>query len=131
MTRISLQRAIFGTIAIAILVGVIPAGLALDRRLGSELMTRARSDLEMAAEMIPAQGMPRSIDALGRLTRSDVTVLAGPSHAVATTTLDSATALAVRRALGDVMPDARARAIDVDGRMLLAVTATLAGDSTV
>ena len=54
--RISLQRALLGTVAIAILVGVVPAGVALDRRLESELVTRARSDLEMAAGMIPGQG---------------------------------------------------------------------------
>ena len=129
--RISLQRALLGTVAIAILVGVIPAGVALDRRLGSELMTRARSDLEMAAGMIPGRGMPRSIDVLGRLTRSDVTVLAGPNHTLAMTTLDTAMASAVRRALGDVMPGAHARSIDVNGQMLLAVTAALGGDSTV
>jgi signal transduction histidine kinase len=129
--RISLQRALFGTVAVAILVGIVPAGIALDRRVGSELVTRSRSDLEMAASMIPARGMPRSIDVLGRLTRSDVTVLTGTGHALALTTLDSAMALGVRAALGDVMPDAHARAIDVNGHMLFAVTASLGGDSTV
>jgi signal transduction histidine kinase len=129
--RISLQRALFGTLAVAILVGIVPAGIALDRRVGSELVTRSRSDLEMAAGMIPARGMPRSIDVLGRLTRSDVTVLTGREHALALTTLDSAMALRVRQALGDVMPDAHARAIDVNGHMLFAVTASLGGDSTV
>ena len=70
---------------LAILVGIVPAGIALDRRVGSELVTRSRSDLEMAASMIPSRGMPRSIDVLGRLTRSDVTVLTGPQHALALT----------------------------------------------
>jgi signal transduction histidine kinase len=116
---------------VAILVGIVPAGIALDRRVGSELVTRSRSDLEMAAGMIPARGMPRSIDVLGRLTRSDVTVLTGPGHTLSLTTLDTAMALAVRKALGDVMPDAHARAIDVNGHMLFAVTASLGGDSTV
>ncbi|MGH9886288.1 MAG: hypothetical protein ACREBE_12210, partial [bacterium] len=129
--RISLQRALLGTVAVAILVGVVPAGVALDRRLGSELMTRARSDLEMAAGMIPGQGMPRSIDALGRLTRSDVTVLVGQDRALAKTTLDIAVAAGVRQALGGALPNAHAVAIDVGGRMLLAVTASLGGDITV
>jgi signal transduction histidine kinase len=129
--RISLQRALLGTVAIAILVGVVPAGIALDRRLGSELMTRARSDLEMAAGMIPARGMPRTIDALGRLTRSDVTVLLGPSRALVATTLDSATASDVRHAIGEPLPDTRAKDIDVAGHMFLAVSAALGGDTTV
>jgi two-component system, NtrC family, sensor kinase len=129
--RISLQRALLGTVAVAILVGVVPAGIALDRRLGSELMTRAQSDLEMAAGMIPARGIPRTIDALGRLTRSDVTVLVGPSHALVATTLDSMTATGVRRAIGEPLPDARAKAIDVAGHMFLAVSAPLGGDTTV
>lgn len=129
--RISLQRALLGTVAIAILVGVVPAGIALDRRLGSELMTRAQSDLEMAAGMIPAQGMPRTIDALGRLTRSDVTVLLGPDRALVATTLDSATAAGVRQAIGEPLPDKSARAIDVAGHMFLVVSAPLGGDTTV
>jgi len=129
--RISLQRALLGTVAIAILVGIVPAGVALDRRLGSELVTRARSDLEMAAGMIPGQGMPRSIDALGRLTRSDVTIIVGPDHALVATTLDSALAAGVRRTLGHAPPNGHAQAIDINGRMLLAVTASLGGDSVV
>ena len=107
--RISLQRALLGTVAIAILVGVVPAGVALDRRLESELVTRARSDLEMAAGMIPGRGMPRSIDALGRLTRSDVTVLVGPDRALVATTLDTAMAAGVRRALGETRCRIRTR----------------------
>jgi signal transduction histidine kinase len=129
--RISLQRALLGTVAVAILVGVIPAGIALDRRLGSELMTRAQSDLEMAAGMIPARGMPRTIDALGRLTRSDVTVLLGSDRALVATTLDSATASGLRAAIGEPLPDTHARAIDVAGHMFLAVSAALGGDTTV
>ena len=126
--RISLQRALLATVAIAILVGVVPAGIALDRRLGSELMTQARSDLEMAASMIPSQAM-RNLDALGRLTRSDVTVLVRQN--VALTTLDTALAAEVHRALGNALPDGRAHAIDVGGRMFLAVSAPLGTDSTV
>jgi signal transduction histidine kinase len=129
--RISLQRALLGTVAVAILVGVVPAGFALDRRLGSELMTRARSDLEMAADMVAGRPMSRSIDALGRLTRSDVTVLTGSDRVVALTTLDTAAAAGVRQAVATVAVDGRAREIDVGGRMLLAVTATLGSDSIV
>ena len=129
--RISLQRALLGTVAIAILVGIVPAGVALDRRLGSELMTRARSDLEMAAGMIPGRGMPRSIDVLGRLTRSDVTILVGSDRSLVATTLDTSVAAGVRHALSNSSPSGQAQAIDINGRMLLAVTASLGNDSTV
>jgi signal transduction histidine kinase len=128
--RISLQRVLLATVAFAILVGVVPAGIALDRRLGSELMTQARSDLEMAASMIPSQAM-RNLDVLGRLTRSDVTFLVGADKRVALTTLDTALAINVRNALGVSLPDAHARSIDVGGRMYLAVSAPLGVDSIV
>jgi signal transduction histidine kinase len=126
----SLQRVLLATVAIAILVGVVPAGIVLDRRLSSALMTQARSDLEMAASMIPSQAM-RNLDALGRLTRSDVTVLVAPEWRVALTTLDSTLAEDVRRALGSSLLSGRAHGIDVGGRMFLAVTASLGPDSAV
>ena len=46
--RITLQRALLGTIAIALLVGLVPAAIALDDRLTEELIASARRDLEMA-----------------------------------------------------------------------------------
>src|SRR5690242_15947785 len=52
LVRLSLHRAILGTVVATILVSVVPAGIALDRRLVAELVTRERSDLEMAAAMV-------------------------------------------------------------------------------
>ena len=46
--RLTLQRALLGTIAIALLVGMVPAAIALDRRVTAALIANARSDLEMA-----------------------------------------------------------------------------------
>lgn len=46
--RITLQRALLGTIAVALLVGLVPAAIALDERLTAALIASARSDLEMA-----------------------------------------------------------------------------------
>jgi signal transduction histidine kinase len=46
--RLTLQRALLGTIALALLVGIVPAGFALDRTLVSALLAKARTDLEMA-----------------------------------------------------------------------------------
>lgn len=50
--RFTLQRALLGTIAVALLAGMIPAAIALDRRVVSALIANARSDLEMAPEVL-------------------------------------------------------------------------------
>ena len=46
--RLTLQRALLGAIAVALLVGLVPAALALDRRVVAALIANARGDLEMA-----------------------------------------------------------------------------------
>jgi signal transduction histidine kinase len=46
--RLTLQRALLGTIAVALLVGLVPAAIALDGRLTAALLANARTDLEMA-----------------------------------------------------------------------------------
>ena len=46
--RLTLQRALLGAIAVALLLGLVPAALALDRRLVAALIANARADLEMA-----------------------------------------------------------------------------------
>jgi signal transduction histidine kinase len=46
--RITLQRALSGTIAVAVLVGLVPAAIALDERLTAALIESAHKDLEMA-----------------------------------------------------------------------------------
>jgi signal transduction histidine kinase len=49
---IPLQRALLGAIAAAILAGMIPAGIVLDRRLAAELEARARADLALAPRIL-------------------------------------------------------------------------------
>ncbi|MEP7382346.1 MAG: HAMP domain-containing sensor histidine kinase [Gemmatimonadota bacterium] len=49
---IPLSRALAGTVAIAILAGLVPAGIVLDRRLVASLEERARSDLELAPRLL-------------------------------------------------------------------------------
>jgi signal transduction histidine kinase len=46
--NVSLQRALLALVAVALLAGMIPAGIALDRRLAAELEARAREDLASA-----------------------------------------------------------------------------------
>ena len=47
-STLTFQRALLSVIALALLAGVVPAGLLLDRQLASALETRARSDLALA-----------------------------------------------------------------------------------
>ena len=47
-STLTFQRALLSVIALALLAGVVPAGLILDRQLASALETRARSDLALA-----------------------------------------------------------------------------------
>lgn len=49
---IPLSRALAGTVAVAILAGLVPAGIVLDRRLVASLEARARSDLELAPRLL-------------------------------------------------------------------------------
>ena len=49
---VPLQRAILLLIATALLAGIIPAGIALDRLLGRELEARAAADLAMAPDIL-------------------------------------------------------------------------------
>ena len=49
---IPLQRALLGTIVLALVGGVVPAAVVLDRRLASALEARARADLAMAPRIV-------------------------------------------------------------------------------
>ena len=60
---VSLRQAWIGLIAGAILLGLVPGGLALDRRLAAELEERARSELAMAPKILADRNAGRS-DAL-------------------------------------------------------------------
>jgi hypothetical protein len=48
----SLQRALFLLIAIALLAGLVPAGIVLDRRLATELERKSREDLVLAPRLL-------------------------------------------------------------------------------
>ena len=49
---LSLNRALLGAVGVAILAGVIPAAVALDRRLQSALEDRASGDLALAPRVL-------------------------------------------------------------------------------
>jgi signal transduction histidine kinase len=242
--RLTLQRALLGTIAAALLFGIVPAGIALDRTLVSALLAKARTDLEMAPGVLadrtasrvdmlrmhaadfarvpglaealvrgdgatvrqlvdknrallggaeplivdstghslvgPAAradwvnetrrgGTPtavgvegdssaivnvalapiqsggkwagavgvlepmddRAADALARLTRSDITLLAGANDSIAVTTLDTAQASALRRGFATTHDSARAHEIQSGSHTLIAVAAPLGHSSRV
>lgn len=60
ISRYSLQRALLGTVALALLMGIVPGGLALDRRLVSALLAKAHSDLEMAPHILDDRDAARA-----------------------------------------------------------------------
>ena len=62
-SEISLQRAILGVLALAMLAGFVPAGIVLDHRLGAALEDRARSDLALTPRIL-ADRMAASSDAM-------------------------------------------------------------------
>jgi len=79
--RLTLQRAFLGTIAVALLVGIVPAGIALDRRLVSALLAKARTDLEMAPGVLADRTASR-IDML-RMHAADFARVPGLADALA------------------------------------------------
>lgn len=79
--RLTFQRALLGTIGIALLVGIVPAGIALDRTLVSALVTKARSDLEMAPRVLADRNASRA-DML-RMHASDFARAPGLAEAIA------------------------------------------------
>ena len=79
--RLTLQRALLGTIGIALLVGIVPAGIALDRTLVSALVAKARTDLEMAPRVLADRNASRA-DML-RMHASDFARTPGLAAAIA------------------------------------------------
>jgi signal transduction histidine kinase len=78
---ISLNRALLGTIGAAILAGMIPAAVALDRRLASALEDRARVDLSLAPRVL-ADRMSANATTL-MMYAKDLAHTAGLANAVA------------------------------------------------
>ncbi len=78
--RLTLQRALLGTIALALLVGIVPAGIALDRTLVSALLAKARTDLEMAPGVLADRTASR-IDML-RMHAADFARVPGLAEAI-------------------------------------------------
>lgn len=50
--RVPLNTVLLATIALTILVGIVPAGIALDRRIAQALIERARTDLRLAPRVL-------------------------------------------------------------------------------
>lgn len=137
IARVSLHRALLGTVVVTFVLSVVPAGIMLDRRLVDELETRERSDLEMAAAMVAGGTMraaadpsvAMSIDALGRLTRSDVTTLSRVG--IVRSTLGPTTAAAIADATIADSATGHAHALAIGGRRLLAVMSQLDANTRV
>ena len=80
--RLSLNRALLGAVGAAILAGMIPAAIVLDRRLASALEDRARVDLALAPRVL-ADRMSANATTL-MMYAKDLAHTAGLANAVAT-----------------------------------------------
>jgi signal transduction histidine kinase len=80
--RLSLNRALLGAVGVAILAGMIPAAIVLDRRLASALEDRARVDLALAPRVL-ADRMSANATTL-MMYAKDLAHTAGLANAVAT-----------------------------------------------
>jgi len=80
--RLNLQRAILGAVVAALLAGIVPAGVALDRRLADALEQRARDDLALAPQLFKDRSASTA-DAL-MMHAKDLAHLPGLAEAVAT-----------------------------------------------
>ena len=54
---VSLQRALLLLITIALVAGIVPAGVVIDRRLAREIESRARADLAQAPRLLASHNM--------------------------------------------------------------------------
>jgi signal transduction histidine kinase len=80
--RISLNRALLGAVGAAILAGMVPAAIVLDRRLASALEDRARVDLALAPRVL-ADRMSANATTL-MMYAKDLAHTTGLANAVAT-----------------------------------------------
>jgi signal transduction histidine kinase len=113
--RLTFQRALLGTIGVALLVGIVPAGIALDRTLVSALVAKARTDLEMAPGVLADRNASRA-DML-RMHANDFARAPGLAEAIARGNRAALRVLAEqnRGALGGSEP----MIVDSSGRSLL------------
>ena len=81
MPALNLQRAILGAVVLALLAGIVPAGVALDRQLAAALDQRARDDLALAPQLFKDRAAS-SADAL-MMHAKDLAHLPGLAEAVA------------------------------------------------
>lgn len=88
--RLSLNRALLGAVGAAILAGLVPAGIVLDRRLAAALEDRARVDLALAPRVL-ADRLSANATTL-MMYAKDLALTAGLASAVAQG--DRATAVA-------------------------------------
>lgn len=54
---VSLQRALLLLVTIALIAGIVPAGIVIDRRLAREIESRARADLAQAPRLLASYNM--------------------------------------------------------------------------
>ncbi|MEJ2185927.1 MAG: hypothetical protein P8Z36_08310, partial [Gemmatimonadota bacterium] len=91
MTNVPLNRALLASLAAALLLSLVPAGLALDRRIEAALVAKVRSDLSRAPMVLKDRNTGRA-DALMMHAR-EVATAPGLSVALARGDDDAASRL--------------------------------------
>ncbi|MGI8765753.1 MAG: sensor histidine kinase [Gemmatimonadaceae bacterium] len=81
LPRLTLQWAIVGAVAAAVLAGLVPSAVVLDRRLAATLETRARSDLALAPRVFMDREL-MSADAM-KMHAKDFAQVSGLAEALA------------------------------------------------
>ena len=108
---LSFQRALLSLVAIALLAGLVPAGIALDRRLARELDVKARDDLRAAARVL-ADRTGVASDAMMMYAKE---IADAPGLAPAMRAGDRAAALAALARAAASYPGERALLVGADG----------------
>lgn len=109
--RVSLNTALLGLVAVVLVVGLVPAGLLLDRRLVAALEQGVRDDLSSAPLVLRARFEDQ---ASARMMHArDISVAPGLAEAI--TVGDSAAAVAFAVAVADAFPGESAVVVDASG----------------
>ena len=110
--KISLNNALLALVAVVLVVGLVPAGLLLDRRLVTALERDVRDDLS-AAPLVLADRFS-SLSSARMMHARDVSVAPGLADALAAG--DSAAAVESATAVADAFPGEAPLVIDTAGR---------------
>ena len=113
--RLSVNRALIGFVVVVMLVGLVPAGILLDRRLVNALEDRARADLSSAVLVL----QDRFDNQAGARMMHAREIAGSPAVTEALRQGDSLAALVAARAVVAAFPEEQAVVLSPEGRTWL------------